>query len=194
MVVQRNHGVIKNLGAENFQQMWKQRSVLFQFEKECLDCALYILEESGLAYEAMGNPVRVTRTLSAMVCFARKIFEKQGNDLPRMILSGPYYTCWSQFFSEGFQLCKPMTCTFQVNSNDATGGVLMGNWSGDYSGGKAPSSWNGSVAILEEYLRTKSPVYYGQCWVFSGVLTTGKSFIGGNNETSMLVSLTETRI
>ena len=59
--------------------------------------------------------------------------------------------------------------------NDADdNGVLAGNWSGDYTGGRSPLDWTGSVAILEEYYKTKRPVRFGQCWVFSGVLTTGR--------------------
>ncbi|GLH05666.1 Annulin [Gryllus bimaculatus] len=59
-----------------------------------------------------------------------------------------------------------------VNSNDADGGILEGNWSGDYDDGTAPAAWTGSVAILEEYLKNRSTVRYGQCWVFAGVVTT----------------------
>jgi len=58
-----------------------------------------------------------------------------------------------------------------VNSCD-NDGVLTGNWSGDYSGGTKPTFWKGSLNILEQYYQTKEPVNYGQCWVFSGVLTT----------------------
>ncbi|XP_059179199.1 hemocyte protein-glutamine gamma-glutamyltransferase-like [Physella acuta] len=58
-----------------------------------------------------------------------------------------------------------------VNSAD-DGGVLTGNWSGEYADGRSPLSWTGSAAILEEYWRTKRPVKYGQCWVFSGIATT----------------------
>ncbi|KFM78740.1 Annulin, partial [Stegodyphus mimosarum] len=58
-----------------------------------------------------------------------------------------------------------------VNSPDDNG-VLVGNWSGDYGGGQAPTQWSGSVAILQQYYKTKKPVKYGQCWVFSGVVTT----------------------
>ncbi|XP_021352801.1 annulin-like [Mizuhopecten yessoensis] len=57
-------------------------------------------------------------------------------------------------------------------NNIGDNGVLAGNWSGKYEGGKSPTSWAGSVAILEQYYSTKRPVKYGQCWVFSGVLTT----------------------
>ncbi|XP_067652853.1 protein-glutamine gamma-glutamyltransferase 4-like [Haliotis asinina] len=58
-----------------------------------------------------------------------------------------------------------------VNSND-DGGVVMGNWSGRYWGGTTPSDWAGSVKILRQYMETTKPVRYGQCWVYSAVLTT----------------------
>nr|XP_039256982.1 protein-glutamine gamma-glutamyltransferase 4-like isoform X2 [Styela clava] len=51
-------------------------------------------------------------------------------------------------------------------------GVLVGNWSGDYEGGASPLTWNGSVKILQQYYNTKREVKFGQCWVFSGVMTT----------------------
>ena len=53
--------------------------------------------------------------------------------------------------------------------------MLVGNWSGDYEGGASPSSWAGSVKILQQFYETKQPVLFGQCWVFSGILTTRKS-------------------
>lgn len=58
-----------------------------------------------------------------------------------------------------------------MNSPDDNGAV-MGNWTEDFGGGTAPSKWLGSQKILQEYYRTKKPVKYGQCWVFSGVLGT----------------------
>ncbi|XP_078506611.1 protein-glutamine gamma-glutamyltransferase E-like [Lissotriton helveticus] len=59
-----------------------------------------------------------------------------------------------------------------VNCQDDNG-VLVGNWSGDYSGGANPGSWNGSVAILRKWgQHSYSPVEYGQCWVFAGVTCT----------------------
>ncbi|KAF0303147.1 Annulin [Amphibalanus amphitrite] len=51
-------------------------------------------------------------------------------------------------------------------------GVLVGNWSGEYAGGTAPTRWQGSVQILQQYHRTGRPVKFGQCWVFAGVSTT----------------------
>ncbi|KAG6924595.1 transglutaminase 3 [Chelydra serpentina] len=59
-----------------------------------------------------------------------------------------------------------------VNGNDDNG-VVLGNWSGNYSGGTSPSSWNGSVEILQKWKDAGfKPVKYGQCWVFASVLTT----------------------
>ncbi|KAM6135066.1 LOW QUALITY PROTEIN: protein-glutamine gamma-glutamyltransferase 4 [Pterocles gutturalis] len=64
-----------------------------------------------------------------------------------------------------------------VNANDDNG-VLLGNWSGKYSNGTAPTDWIGSVAILQQFYRTQKPVCYGQCWVFAGVLTTVMRCLG----------------
>ncbi|XP_065609806.1 protein-glutamine gamma-glutamyltransferase 4 [Cyrtonyx montezumae] len=64
-----------------------------------------------------------------------------------------------------------------VNANDDNG-VVMGNWSGKYENGTSPMAWIGSVAILQQYYKTKKPVNYGQCWVFSGVLTTVMRCLG----------------
>ncbi|XP_072268374.1 protein-glutamine gamma-glutamyltransferase 4 [Pyxicephalus adspersus] len=64
-----------------------------------------------------------------------------------------------------------------VNSNDDNG-VLTGNWSGRYESGVSPTAWTGSSAILQQFYKTKRPVRYGQCWVFSGVLTTVMRCLG----------------
>ncbi|XP_031586577.1 protein-glutamine gamma-glutamyltransferase K [Oreochromis aureus] len=59
-----------------------------------------------------------------------------------------------------------------INAQDDYG-VLVGNWSGDYSDGVSPTAWSSSVEILRKYHSTNgTPVSYGQCWVFSGVTTT----------------------
>uniref|UniRef100_A0A8C6SMZ1 Protein-glutamine gamma-glutamyltransferase K n=1 Tax=Neogobius melanostomus TaxID=47308 RepID=A0A8C6SMZ1_9GOBI len=59
-----------------------------------------------------------------------------------------------------------------VNSVDDFG-VVQGNWSGTYTGGSAPTVWTGSVEILKQYHSNKgTPVCFGQCWVFAGVVTT----------------------
>ncbi|XP_068196108.1 protein-glutamine gamma-glutamyltransferase K isoform X2 [Antennarius striatus] len=59
-----------------------------------------------------------------------------------------------------------------VNAQDDFG-VLVGNWSGDYSDGVSPAAWSSSVEILRKYHASDGiPVSYGQCWVFSAVTTT----------------------
>lgn len=61
----------------------------------------------------------------------------------------------------------------KVNCNDSDKGVLHGRWDGNYGDGDSPSDWYGSVRILRRYMETGAPVKYGQCWVFSGITTTG---------------------
>ena len=63
--------------------------------------------------------------------------------------------------------------TLQINNNERDGGVLVGNWSGKYDDGVAPYAWNGSPAILEEFLKKRKGVKFGQCWTFAAVATTG---------------------
>ncbi|XP_078360106.1 protein-glutamine gamma-glutamyltransferase K-like, partial [Oculina patagonica] len=63
------------------------------------------------------------------------------------------------------------TMTSMVNSADR-GGVLEGRWAEDFPDGKVPWHWSGSVEILELFWNTKETVKYGQCWVFSGLLTS----------------------
>ncbi|XP_037334947.2 coagulation factor XIII A chain [Pungitius pungitius] len=58
-----------------------------------------------------------------------------------------------------------------LNSRDDDG-VLVGNWSGDYTYGVAPTSWTGSTEILLSYASSKMPVCYAQCWVYAGVFNT----------------------
>ncbi|CAN9503313.1 unnamed protein product [Ophioblennius macclurei] len=59
-----------------------------------------------------------------------------------------------------------------INAQDDFG-VLVGNWSGNYSDGVSPSAWSSSVEILRKYHASDgTPVSYGQCWVFSGITTT----------------------
>lgn len=52
----------------------------------------------------------------------------------------------------------------------------MGKWSGSYSDGVLPTKWNGSGDILRQWAASHlRPVKYGQCWVFAGVMCTGKT-------------------
>ncbi|MCL4137814.1 UNVERIFIED_CONTAM: hypothetical protein GTU68_050949, partial [Idotea baltica] len=64
-----------------------------------------------------------------------------------------------------------------VNSPDDSG-VLVGNWTGKYEGGRSPSEWRDSIAILQQFYAKKKPVKFGQCWVFSGVVTSACRCLG----------------
>lgn len=59
----------------------------------------------------------------------------------------------------------------KVNSPD-NDGVVEGNWSEKFDGGVPPTKWTGSSKIIRKYYSTKKSVKFGQCWVFSGVVTT----------------------
>ncbi|XP_078147647.1 coagulation factor XIII A chain-like [Centroberyx gerrardi] len=58
-----------------------------------------------------------------------------------------------------------------LNSQDDNG-VLVGNWSDDFSMGTSPTLWTGSVNILLKYVNGGVPVCFAQCWVFAGVFNT----------------------
>ncbi|EDO43696.1 predicted protein, partial [Nematostella vectensis] len=60
-----------------------------------------------------------------------------------------------------------------ANHNDRDGGILYGRWTEKYpKNSTKPWDWVGSVKILEKFDRRKYTVRYGQCWVFSGLVTT----------------------
>lgn len=58
-----------------------------------------------------------------------------------------------------------------LNARDDQG-VLVGNWTGDYTYGVAPTSWTGSTDILLSYASSKMPVCYAQCWVYAAVFNS----------------------
>lgn len=65
------------------------------------------------------------------------------------------------------------TISAMANYNDSDGGILFGRWTETYPKNcTPPTAWTGSVAILEKFWKKKYMVKYGQCWVFSGLVTT----------------------
>ena len=57
--------------------------------------------------------------------------------------------------------------------------VVEGKWDSTYTGGRSPTFWRGSGQILQQYYQSQgSPVKYGQCWVFSGVLLSTLRVLG----------------
>lgn len=70
-----------------------------------------------------------------------------------------------------------LVCIFsKANYNDSDGGILFGRWTETYPKNcTPPTAWTGSTALLEKFWKKKFYVKYGQCWVFSGLVTTCKS-------------------
>ncbi|MEQ2262650.1 hypothetical protein XENORESO_018374, partial [Xenotaenia resolanae] len=78
--------------------------------------------------------------------------------------------------------CNPIyvsrVVSAMINSADE-GGVLMGNWGNDFSGGLAPTHWSGSYVILKKWYESSyQPVKFGQCWVFAGVMCSVMRLLG----------------
>ncbi|XP_077995167.1 hemocyte protein-glutamine gamma-glutamyltransferase-like [Glandiceps talaboti] len=73
------------------------------------------------------------------------------------------------------QIVRTLSSLLNSEEND---GVLVGNWTGDYTGGTSPTEWSGSEAVFEEYMSTKKPVKFGQCWVFAGLGTSAFRALG----------------
>ncbi|KAL5021108.1 hypothetical protein ScPMuIL_000263 [Solemya velum] len=65
------------------------------------------------------------------------------------------------------------TISAQANSCDEDQGILEGRWTETYPKKcTLPWSWTGSVKIIKEFMEKGKSVKYGQCWVFSGLVTT----------------------
>ena len=125
----------------------------------------------GSAYNNYGRPWQLSQFSKDSLEVALWILDHlKGSERADPIKVGVYNTT---------NVLSVIICLHQVSRlisalvNEADdNGILVGNWSGDYSGGRSPTDWTGSGAILAEFNRTKEPVKFGQCWVFSGVQTT----------------------
>ena len=65
-----------------------------------------------------------------------------------------------------------------VNSKDNPSGIVRGNWGTVFPNGTKPWEWQGTLPIMETYLQNRTPVNYGQCFVFAGVLTSCMRCVG----------------
>jgi len=128
----------------------------------------YVLEEDGALF--YGTHFRI-----GMAKWRHGQFEKDILDICLDLLDedSRYLAHPSKTIQDRRSACKlSRMLTALINCNDDKG-VLLGRWDGDYADGAKPTSWNGSVKILKKWSDSKhAPVKYGQCWVFSGVLTT----------------------
>ncbi|XP_011169553.1 annulin isoform X1 [Solenopsis invicta] len=125
------------------------------------ECQEYVLAEDGLIWRGSHNRMRPSVWKYAQ--FERDILDcalHLMNQVGRVRVSGR---------NDPIVITRCLSAA--VNSPDDNGAV-MGNWTDDYGGGTPPTRWMGSQKILQQYYKTKKPVKYGQCWVFSGVLAT----------------------
>ncbi|XP_061566306.1 coagulation factor XIII A chain [Cololabis saira] len=79
--------------------------------------------------------------------------------------------CEMPIINRGDPIKVTRKASAMLNSRDDEG-VLVGNWSGDYTYGVAPTSWTGSTDILLSYSSSRMPVCYAQCWVYAAVFNT----------------------
>nr|CAB3266931.1 transglutaminase [Phallusia mammillata] len=127
----------------------------------------YVLNDTGLIYIGSSYFIRPRHWLFGQ-------FEEGVLDVCLKLLRGNAREKTNQVKSLK-KRASPAKCSrllsSMINSCDNRG-VLEGNWTGEYGDGKKPTAWQGSVKILRQWGETEQPVKYGQCWVFSGVLTT----------------------
>lgn len=123
------------------------------------------------------NPIYVSRVVSAMVWVWLAQFLvlfKCGIGILQKIKKGSISST-NGGYKQNITHDLLLICisNLQINSNGDRG-VLVGRWTGDYSGGERPTHWIGSVSILQRWYQNNChPVKYGQCWVFAAVMCTG---------------------
>ncbi|OWF37367.1 annulin-like [Mizuhopecten yessoensis] len=122
----------------------------------------YVLNDKGAVYQ--GN----YRQISAKPWRFGQ-FEEGILDICLMVLNKAFDWMISAEMADPVLISRAISSI--VNNNDNYG-ILVGNWSGDYTGGKSPTSWTGSVKILKQYNENREPVKFGQCWVFSALVVT----------------------
>uniref|UniRef100_A0A669AZQ6 protein-glutamine gamma-glutamyltransferase n=1 Tax=Oreochromis niloticus TaxID=8128 RepID=A0A669AZQ6_ORENI len=120
----------------------------------------YVLNDEGVIYQ--GSSTSVTERPWTYGQFERGIL-----DACIFILD----TSQTPIYDRGNVVKLVRVGSAMMNSQDDNG-VMVGNWSNDYSLGKPPTSWTGSTKILLQYANTGVPVCFAQCWVYAGVFNT----------------------
>ncbi|KAM9860259.1 protein-glutamine gamma-glutamyltransferase E-like isoform 2-T2 [Aulostomus maculatus] len=127
----------------------------------------YVMNEEGTIYVGSADYIFTKKWdfgqfEDDMVNISLKILEKSQEHLD-------YQAC---------QRCNPIYVGRLINFEDDEG-VLEGRWGGGYDGGHSPTHWSGSHSILHNWLKNDcSPVKYGQCWVFAGVMCSVMRLLG----------------
>lgn len=129
-----------------------------EWREEC------VLHDTGLIWRGSYNRLRPTVWKYAQ--FEKDILECS------LLLINSVGKVTGRARSDPVKIVRAMSAA--VNSADDNG-CIMGNWTEEHDGGTPPTKWIGSMEIMQKYYKKRKPVKYGQCWVFSGVLTTSMS-------------------
>uniref|UniRef100_A0A3P9QFK8 Protein-glutamine gamma-glutamyltransferase 2 n=1 Tax=Poecilia reticulata TaxID=8081 RepID=A0A3P9QFK8_POERE len=134
----------------------------------------YVLNEQGIIYRGGGDYI------SPMFWDFGQVQTKLINICLKMLDLNVKY--WLNPADDVSARCSPIyvsrVVSAMINSSDE-GGVVMGNWGNDYSGGFPPTYWSGSYAILKQWYNSYyRSVRYGQCWVFAGVMCSVMRLLG----------------
>ncbi|XP_027859862.1 protein-glutamine gamma-glutamyltransferase E-like [Xiphophorus couchianus] len=134
----------------------------------------YVLNEQGIIYRGSGDYI-------SPMSWDFGQFEEGMVKICMMMLNRNIKN-WLNPADDVSARCNPIyvsrVVSAMVNSSD-DGGVVMGNWGNDYSGGLPPTHWSGSYAILKQWYNSYyRSVRYGQCWVFAGVMCSVMRLLG----------------
>ncbi|CAI9716228.1 hemocyte protein-glutamine gamma-glutamyltransferase-like isoform X1 [Octopus vulgaris] len=151
---------------DNFEQIyilfnpWGQTDQVYMEDKDLL--YEYVLNDHGHIFQGSG---------------CSSVYQKPWNygQFDEDILDIALYLMRQGFLEYCPQMSSPVrvarVLVHVINSPENTG-VMMRFDSDNCQNGKKPTAWGGSRRILQQFIDTKEPVKYGQCWVFSGLLTT----------------------
>ncbi|CAE1321059.1 TGM1 [Acanthosepion pharaonis] len=138
---------------------WCENDIVYMEDEE--DKEEYILNETGLiwvgsAYYNHGRPWNFGQFDEP--CLDAALTLLKAGDLPENGYKNPITV---------------IRCLSAIINSCDDDGLLEGRWTEKFPKDcTEPCTWTGSVAIIKEYMETKKSVRYGQCWVFSGVMTT----------------------
>ncbi|KAK3085429.1 hypothetical protein FSP39_003189, partial [Pinctada imbricata] len=151
---------------------YTDRGIIFLFNAWCPDDAVYlededkreeyVMNDSGIVYRSGGwmgpRPKQWNyEQFSNPVLDVTLYLLEQGGLGPSAMASPVYIT-------------RKLSAMANCNDDD---GILVGRWSEPYHESTTkPWVWSSSLDIIKEYDERKRPVRYGQCWVFSALLTT----------------------
>ncbi|KAI4883069.1 hypothetical protein NFI96_029359 [Prochilodus magdalenae] len=150
----------------------------------CQADSVYISDESQRVEYVKNDYGLLYQGTAKNVSFRPWGFDQYENgilDICMMMLqvSSEHKRNWrSDYISRSDPVYISRVVSAMINSDDDCG-VLQGNWSEDFRGGVNPSDWNGSGDILRRWAQSRfSPVKFGQCWVFAGVMCTVMRALG----------------